>query len=485
MSLRSFDAAVIGSGPNGLAAALAAQSTGRRVVVYEAADVPGGGMRTESLTLSGFRHDVCSAIHPMAAASPYLRTLPLAEHGLEWVEPPAAVAHPMREEPAALLFRSVAETARGLGEDAAAYERTFAPLVAQWPALFGAGMGRPAWPSHPAVLARFGALAAWPATTLARRLFRTARAQALFAGIAAHSVLPLEQTPSAAIGLMLQIAGHAVGWPFPRGGARSLADAMVSLFVARGGTIRCGTRIDDVDACETLGPVFFDTGPHALARIAGRRLPEAYVRALGRYRYGPGAYKIDYALSAPIPWRDPAVMQAGTVHLGGTLAEQAESERAPHRGRVSDRPYVLVAQQSLFDDTRAPAGQHTGWAYCHVPPNATVNMTDAIERQIERYAPGFRDCILARVVTRPSEFAVHNPNYVGGDVNGGMADLWQLFARPVLRASPWSTPDSRVFLCSASTPPGGGVHGMCGYNAVAAAFPNELAPLPLDLGHQP
>jgi len=477
MTLRSFDAAVVGAGPNGLAAALALQATGRSVVVYEARSKAGGGLWTDESTLPGFRHDTCSAIHPMAVASPWLRTLPLEAHGLEWVHPELPLAHPLDDAPAVLLHRSVRDTAAGLGRDGEAYRRFLGPLVEGWSSLMRAGMGPPEWPGSPGLMARFGMAAAFPATTLARQRFEEAPARALFAGLAAHSVLPLEHPPSAAIGLMLQVAAHGVGWPFPRGGAASLADAMVSLFLSQGGVLRLDTEIHELAEAETLGPVFFDTGPAAMARIAGSVLPEGFREQLRAYRYGPGVFKIDYALSGPIPWTDERVAGAGTVHLGGTLEEIAASERACNRGERSDRPYVLVAQQSMADGSRAPEGHHTGWAYCHVPAGCTVDHTEAIEAQLERFAPGFRDRVLARHTMGPADFEAHNQNYVGGDVNGGAATLRQLLARPTARWSPWSTPDRRVWICSASSPPGGGVHGMGGYNAVAAAFPHEVPPL--------
>jgi phytoene dehydrogenase-like protein len=477
MTTRPFDAAVVGAGPNGLAAALAVQATGRSVVLYEARDRAGGGLWTDHLTLPGFRHDTCSAIHPMAAASPYFRTLPLADHGLEWVHPEVPLAHPLLDRPAAVLHRDVSATAATLGADAGAYVRWMTPLVKGWSTLMRTGMGPLGAPPVEGVLVRFGLSAALPATTLARTHFSEAPAQALIAGLAAHSVLPLERPPSAAIGLMLQIAGHAVGWPFPRGGAASLADALVSLFLARGGVLRLGTEVSDIEQAETLGPVFFDTGPHALARIAKSRLPDSFRARLQRFRYGPGVFKVDYALSGPIPWRDPVVAKAGTVHLGGTLEAIAKSEWACTHGQISPDPYVLLAQQSTADRSRAPEGHHTGWAYCHVPPDSTVDCTERIEAQIERYAPGFRDLILARHTMGPADFARHNANYVGGDVNGGMADLSQLLTRPTARWKPWSTPDRSVWICSASSPPGGGVHGMGGYNAAAAAFPGEVPPL--------
>lgn len=477
MSHRSFDAAVVGSGPNGLAAALAIQATGRSVVVYEGADTVGGGLRTVELTEPGFLHDICSAIHPMAVASPFLRTLPLAEHGLEWVHPGQPLAHPLLDAPGVVLSRDIDDTARGLGPDADAYRRWMAPLARGWAHLFKTGMGPPALPSQLGLLARFGLSAALPATTLARRTFQTERARALIAGLAAHSVLPLEHPPSGAIGLMLHIAAHGLGWPFPRGGAGQLSQAMAALFEARGGTLRLSTPITTLAEVETLGGVFFDTGPRALDRIAGSALPDNYRRALRRFRYGPGVYKVDYALSEAIPWADSAIADAGTVHLGGTLDDIAASERACTRGELTDNPYVLVAQQSVADPTRAPEGCHTGWAYCHVPHGCSADRTAVIEAQLERYAPGFSDCVIARHTMGPADFQAHNPNYVGGDVNGGAATWSQLLTRPVVRAVPWSTPSPRIWLCSASTPPGGGVHGMGGYNAAAAAFPGEVPPL--------
>jgi len=464
----SFDAAIIGSGPNGLAAAIRLAQAGWSVVVYEARETVGGGARTAELTLPGFRHDICSAIHPMGIGSPYLATLPLADHGLQWVQPGAPLAHPFDDGPAAILHRELELTGTTLGQDGASWATLMGPFAARWEELARDGMGPLGLPKSPFLMARFGLSAMRSATDLARARFDGPRAKALFGGLAAHSVLPLDQVPSAAIGLMLGVAAHAVGWPMPRGGSQSLSEAMASLLVELGGTIRTGVRIGELGAIETGGPVLFDTSTHALSTIAGDALPPGFHKKLGAYRYGPGVFKVDWALSGPIPWADPAVAQAGTVHLGGSLDELAASERAAFDGEHSDRPYVLLAQQSLFDDSRAPAGKHTGWAYCHVPHGSTVDRTAIIEAQVERFAPGFGDLIEARHTMNTADFFAHNENYVGGDINGGVPDLAQLFTRPTARFVPHSTPNKRLWLCSAATPPGGGVHGMGGFHAAEA-----------------
>jgi phytoene dehydrogenase-like protein len=464
-----FDAAVVGSGPNGLAAAITLAQAGRSVVVLEAAETVGGSARTAALTLPGFRHDVCSAIHPMGVGSPFLSGLPLGRYGLRWIHPPASMAHPLEGRPAALQVRSVRETAASLGEDEAAWVALFEPLVARWGELIADALGPLGVPGSPLLLARFGLRAMLPATALARRL-RGERARALFAGVAAHSVLPLERSPSAAIGLMLAAAGHAVGWPLPEGGAQSLSDALAAHLRALGGQIRTGAPVRSLAEVPTAGPILFNTAPRTLLEIAGDALPALYRRRLARYRYGPGVFKLDWALDGPIPWADPTVARAGTVHLGGTLEQIAAAERAVWRGEHPERPYVLLAQQSLFDPSRAPAGRHTGWAYCHVPRGSDRDRAEAIEATVERYAPGFRDRILARHAMSAVAFERYNANYVGGDVNGGAADLDQLFTRPVARINPYTTPNPRLFLCSAATPPGGGVHGMSGYYAARAAI---------------
>jgi phytoene dehydrogenase-like protein len=445
------------------------------VVVREAAEEVGGGTRSAELTLPGFVHDVCSAIHPLVPGSPFFRSLPLVEHGLDLVESPAALAHPLDDGTAVVLERSVEETAAGLGGDGAAYRRLLGPLVRSWPGLEEGFLGPPvALPRHPLALARFAVHSLRSAEALARSTFAGERARALFAGCAAHSMLPLGRRPSAGFGLVLLMAGHRFGWPFPRGGARRIADALVSVLTSHGGEVETGAPVDSLEQLGRPRLVLCDVGPRALARLGGDRLPGSYRRRLARFRYGPGAFKVDYALDGPIPWTAPDCARAATVHLGGTLAEIAASERAPWRAEHAARPFVLLAQHSLFDGARAPAGKHTAWAYCHVPNGSNVDMTEAVEAQIERFAPGFRERVLARSVLRPQELERHNPNLVGGEVNGGAADLRGLLARPVLSTNPYATPLRALYLCSASTPPGGGVHGMCGYLAGRAALKDAL-----------
>jgi phytoene dehydrogenase-like protein len=464
------DAIVVGSGPNGLAAAIVLARAGVSVRVLEAAATVGGGARSAELTLPGFVHDVCSAIHPLGVSSPFFRTLPLAEHGVEWIEPPAALAHPFDDGSAALLERSPEVVVRGIGEDEARWRRLFAPLVRDAEPLLEDILAPVHVPAHPIALARFGARAAPPATTLARLSFRGEKARGLFAGLAAHSMLRLDRPPTAAFGLVLGLLGHSVGWPFPRGGSQRLSDALASYLRALGGEIETGRRVESLAELGDTRAVFLDVTPRGLLALAADRLPDRYRRGLERYRYGPGVFKLDWALDGPIPWRAEGCARAATVHLGGTLAEIAASEAAPGHGEVVERPFVLLAQQSLFDPTRAPAGQHTAWAYCHVPNGSTVDMTARIEAQVERFAPGFRERILARSALGPAEIERYNANYVGGDINAGAATLSQLFTRPVARVSPYTTPLPGVFLCSASTPPGGGVHGMCGFHAARAGL---------------
>lgn len=465
-----FDAAVVGSGPNGLAAAVALAQAGRSVVVYEARDQIGGGTRTEELTLPGFLHDVCSAIHPMAVASPFLRSLPLDKHGLEWIHSDAPLAHPLDDGSAVLLERSPEETARYLGPDQARYPGWVAPFVRGWDSLVADAMGPLKLPRNPLLMARFGLRALRSARGLARATFQGERARALFAGLACHSLLQLERPGSAAIGLMLGTAAHAGGWPMPRGGARAISDALASLLRELGGVIVTGARIGQLNELPTRGPILFDVTPRELLRIAGETLSCLDRRRLARYRHGPGVFKLDWALTEPIPWRAREVARAATVHVGGSLDELAAGERDAWEGRVNSRPYVLLAQQSLFDDSRAPQGKHTGWAYCHVPSGSEHDYSDVIESQVERFAPGFRDCILERHSMSPADFERYNPNYVGGDINAGAADLTQLFTRPVARLVPYRTSNPRLFLCSASTPPGPGVHGLGGYFAAEAAL---------------
>jgi phytoene dehydrogenase-like protein len=461
-----LDAIVVGAGPNGLAAAIELARAGCSVRVLEAAATAGGGSRSAELTLPGFVHDVCSAVHPLAVASPFLRTLPLEEHGLHWIHPPAALAHPFDDGTAALLSPSLDETAASLDDDGAAWRRLFAPLVHDADRLLADLLGPLRPPRHPLALARFGPRALLPAATLARRRFRGARARGLFAGLAAHSMLPLTSPASASFGLVLGLLGHAAGWPFPRGGSQHLADALASYLRSLGGEIATDRRVVSLDELEPARAVLLDVTPNGLLALAGERLPAPYRRRLARFRYGPGVFKLDLALDGPVPWSAPGCSNAGILHLGATLEEIAASEADPGRSR----PFVLVAQPSLFDGSRAPAGKHTLWAYCHVPNGSTLDMTGAIEAQIERFAPGFRERVLARSAHGPAALERENPNYVGGDINGGRQDLRQLWTRPVARASPYTTPLQGVYLCSSSTPPGGGVHGMCGYWAARAAL---------------
>lgn len=472
----SYTAAVVGAGPNGLSAAIRLAQAGHKVVVYERASVAGGGLRTEALTRPGFLHDTCSSVHPMGISSPFWNTLPLEQHGLTWTHPELPVAHPLDEAPAVLLHRSVEDTAAGLDpQDRASYTRLFGWLSRRWPDLARDAMGPLSIPADPILLARFGLHAFQPAATFATRTFKGERARALFAGCAGHSVLPLHRTPSAAIGLMLQAAAHGAGWPMPQGGAGALADALVSVLRSLGGVIKTGTFIDALDQIETDGPVLFDTGPRALASMAPH-LGGAWKRQVDAFRYGAGACKVDWALDGPIPWADPAVGRAGTVHLGGSLDAIAKAEAAPYEGQHSEDPYVLVVQHSVADPTRAPEGKQVAWGYCHVPSGSTEDRTEAVEAQVERFAPGFRDRILERHTKTAAALEAWNPNYIGGDVNGGAADWDQLFARPVRSLRPYATPDRRLFLCSASTPPGGGVHGMCGLFAADLALKRHPAP---------
>ena len=469
-STGGYDAVVVGSGPNGLAAAITVAQAERSVLVLEAADTPGGGARTSELTLPGFRHDVCSAIHPLAAGSPFLSTLPLAEYGLEWIHPSYPVAHPLDDGSAAVMEIDVGATADALGEDAGAYRRLMSPLVRDWDKIARGAMGPLRPPRNPISMGRFGLKALRSARGLADSWVRTERARALFAGIAAHSVTPLEFRGSAAAGLVLQVAGHAVGWPMPCGGAQSITDSMVSYLQSLGGEVVTGVRVESLGELPQTRAVLLDVGARELARIADDGLPSGYRRRLDAFRYGPGVFKMDWALDAPIPWTAPECSDAGTVHLGGTLEEIAEAEAAVWRGEHPEHPFVLLAQPTMFDNTRAPEGKHVAWAYCHVPNGSEFDMTERIEAQVERFAPGFGQTILARSVMSPMDMQAYNANYVGGDIGGGSNTLRQLFARPVSVAAPYRTPIDGVYLCSASTPPGGGVHGMCGYWAARDAL---------------
>ena len=477
----TFDAVVVGSGPNGLSAAVALAQGGASVLVLEAADDIGGGTRTAELTLPGFHHDVCSAVHTTGILSPFFRSLPLDEHGLEWIVPRASVAHPLDDQPAVMLWQSLEETCAGLGADATSYRDLIAPFLDNPNGFFRDALGPLSWPKHAGMFVRFGLNAMWPAASFANWRFQQSRAKALFAGCAGHSVLPLDKMFTAALGLIFSIAGHVEPWPVASGGSQAIARALGSLLRELGGEIRTGVLVTSPADLPAARVYLFDTSPAELASIAESAMPSGYRRRLGRYRYGPGAFKLDWALDGSIPWRDANCREASTVHLGGTLEEIAAGEAAMFRGEHPERPYVLLCQQSELDPSRAPEGKHTGYAYCHVPGGSTVDMTEAIENQVERFAPGFKDRILARHPMNTHDFHRYNPNYVGGAITGGVADVFQLFTRPVARLDPYTTPNPRVFICSASTPPGGGVHGMCGYHAAQSALRRleRLEPAPL------
>lgn len=465
-----YDAAIVGSGPNGLAAAITLARDGRSVAVVEGHSIPGGGMRSSELTLPGFVHDECASVVPLAAASPFFATLPLARYGLSFVQPEIPLAHPLGDEEAVVLRRSIAATAAGLAEDGGRWSRLMAPLVEGQEAILGDLLGPLRIPRRPLIAARFGLPALLPATSFARGYFGGRRARALFAGLAAHSMLPLERPGSSAVALVLAMLGHASGWPFVATGASALADALVSCLRSHGGRLETGRWIADLEELPSSRVILLDLTPGPLLRVSGGRFSGPYRKQLGRYRYGPGVCKVDFALQEPIPWLARDCRRAGTVHLGGSAEEIAEAERTVWRGEHPERPFVIVTQPSLFDPSRAPPGRHTAWAYCHVPHGSGRDVSGIIERQIERFAPGFRESILARSVRTAAELERYDPNYVGGDINGGVQDLGQMFTRPTLSLTPYATSDPRIFICSSATPPGGGVHGLCGSRAARFAL---------------
>lgn len=470
MSAYEYDAVVVGAGPNGLSAAVTLAQHGLSVLCVERAAEPGGGTRTAELIQEGVLHDVCSAIHPLVLASPYLSRLPLAEHGLELVHPEIPVAHPLPDGSAATLERSVSLTAARLGNDEKAYRKLMGPLVAHGRELSGSLLEPLRIPRNLTALVRFGLPGIRSARGLARSRFDGEPARALLGGLAAHSMLPLTSLPTAGVGLLLGLLAHHVGWPAARGGSQRIADALVSLLEELGGRVETATEVTSLEELPSARCYLLDLTPRGVAGVAGERLPSRYLRSLGRYRYGPGVFKVDYVLKEPVPWTAEACRRAGTVHVGGTLEELVASERDVCAGRIPERPYVLIAQQSLFDPTRAPEGTHTLWAYCHVPSGSDADMTERIESQIERFAPGFRDVVAARISMTATEVEDYNPNYVGGDINGGAQDLLQHVFRPVVRWDPYSTPAPDVFICSSATPPGGGVHGMGGHLAARSAL---------------
>ena len=467
----SYEAVVVGAGPNGLAAAIEIARAGYSVLVVESKDEIGGGAKTQELTLPGFHHDVCSAIHPLGILSPFLASVPLEKHGVEWIAPPLALAHPFDDGTAAALEAGLAETAAHLAPDEAEWTSLFEPF-SDAHALYGEILKPIRFPRHPFLMARFG-FAALQSTERIVSRFRGERAKAIFAGCAAHAMMPLDASGTASFGLVLAVAAHAIGWPLPRRGSVAITEALEAELRAHGGEIRTGHHVRslaELPEAENARAIVFDVMPRALADIAGDALPATYADALRRYRHGPGVFKVDWALSGPIPWKAKECARAGTVHLGAKYDEIAASELAPHDGRVPGVPFVLCAQQSMFDETRAPEGKHTGWAYCHVPNGSTVDMTAAIEAQMERFAPGFRDLVLARHTMNAAEVQAHNPGFLGGDIGGGENGLLQTLARPFPRWDPYSTPNPRLYLASSATPPGGGVHGMCGHWAAKSAL---------------
>jgi phytoene dehydrogenase-like protein len=464
-----YDAVVVGSGPNGLAAAIAMQQKGLSVLVLEGKSSIGGGLRSAELTLPGYVHDICSAVHPLAAGSPFFQTLPLEAYGLEFIYPPVAAAHPLDGGGAALLIGSVEETASGLGQDAATYRHLISPVVRDWNALAPELLGPLHFPRNPMLLARFGLVGLPSVQWLARR-FRTPEARALLAGMAAHGMLPLTNWMTAAVALVFLATGHTWGWPIPRGGSMSIADALAGYFSSLGGRIETGVYVRSFAQLPSSRCVLLDITPRQLLEIGGHRWSSLYRWQLERFRYGMGVFKIDWALAEPIPFAAAGCRSAGTVHIGGRFEEIAAAEASTANGILPDRPFVLLAQPSIFDPSRAPLGKHTAWAYCHVPGGSREDMTERIERQVERMAPGFRERILARHVYNAVQMEEYNPNYIGGDINGGVMDLRQLYTRPALRWSPYRTSSRGIYICSSSTPPGGGVHGMCGYHAAQRAL---------------
>jgi len=466
---RDYDAVVVGSGPNGLAAAILMQQKGLRVLLIEGKDTIGGGLRSAELTLPGYTHDICSAVHPLASSSPFFTTLPLDKHGLEFIYPPVAAAHPLDGGKAVTIQTSIEETARRLGADEQSYLDLMQPLVKYWPGIAPDVLGPLHYPKHPLDMARFGLAALTSSKHLSKR-FETVEAKALIAGMAAHSIQPLTNLATSAVALVLMASAHLKGWPIPKGGSNQIANALASYFTSIGGEIETGSYIKSMEQLPSAKAVLFDITPKQLLQIAGHKFSSIYKWQLQRYRYGPGVFKIDWALDAPIPFTASGCHEAGTVHIGNTFEEIAAGEQQIWDGKIPEKPFVLLAQPSLFDPTRAPEGKHTAWAYCHVPNASTADMTDIIENQVERFAPGFRERILARHTLDANQMEEYNPNYIGGDINGGVIDLGQLFTRPALRWSPYKTSAKGIYICSSSTPPGGGVHGMCGYHAAKKAL---------------
>lgn len=459
-----YDVIVVGAGPNGLATGITLQKEGLKVLILEAKSTIGGGMRTSEITLPGFKHDICSAIHPMLKASPFFSSINWTTYGLEFVNPEICAAHPLDSGKVAILLESLTQTAFNLGVDKSKYLQLMQTMVNNFDLLKNDLLGPLGWPKYPFDLAVFGLKALQPATWIEKKL-NSQEAKALFAGMAAHGIQPLSNWASSAIAMVLLATGHTNGWPLPVGGSQSIADAMATHFRLLGGVIETGFEVKSLQQLPSSKAVVFDCTPQQLLQIAGHQFSSFYKWQLKRYRYGMGVFKIDWALDAPIPWRNEECKQAGTVHIGNTFDEIIRNEAATSKGIHVDQPFVLLAQPSLFDSTRAPVGKHTGWAYCHVPFGSEIDMTNAIEKQVERYAPGFRERVIGRHTMNTRAMQDYNPNYIGGDINGGVQDIGQLFTRPALRWSPYRTSAKGLYICSSSTPPGGGVHGMCGYHA--------------------
>ena len=466
---RDYDAVVVGSGPNGLAAAISMQQKGLSVLLIEGKDKIGGGLRSADLTLPGYTHDICSAVHPLAVASPFFETLPLSNHGLEYIFPAIDAAHPLDGGKAAIVKRSLEETAALLEADEQEYLKLMLPVVKDWPLIAKDVLGPLHFPKHPLAMARFGLPALTSAAHLSKR-FKTPEAKALIAGMAAHAIQPLSNLTTSAVALVLMASAHLKGWPIPKGGSQYIANSLAAYFTSIGGKIETNFYVTSLNQLPSAHAVLFDVTPRQLLKIAGHRFSSLYKWQLERYRYGMGVFKIDWALDAPIPFAADECKQAGTIHIGNTFEEIAYGEQQIWNGKIPEKPYVLLSQPSIFDDSRAPAGKHTAWAYCHVPNGSTVDMTAIIENQVERFAPGFKRTILAKHTMNTAQMEEYNPNYIGGDINGGVIDIGQLFTRPVLRLSPYKTSAKGIYICSSSTPPGGGVHGMCGYNAAKKAL---------------
>ncbi|HEX6348804.1 MAG TPA: NAD(P)/FAD-dependent oxidoreductase [Candidatus Dormibacteraeota bacterium] len=470
MPSEALDAVVVGAGPNGLAAAIRLAQAGRSVLVLEANRRPGGGLRSDELLEPGFRHDICSTVMAMVPLSPALKTIEF-----DLVTPPAPLAHPFDDGTAAVVERSVEETAEALGGDGPAYRRLLRPLVKRADDLVADAMGPLKPPRHPLLLGRFGMPGLLPAGALARVLFRERDTRALLAGTAAHSMLALSEPGTAAFALVMLVTAHAGGWPLARGGSQSVAEALVARLEQLGGEVRCGERVTSLDHVPEHRAALLDLVPEGVLAVAGDRMSPAYRKRLQRYRHGPAVFKVDWTLDGPIPWRAPACARAATVHLGGTLEEIAHSEHEVARGRSAERPFVILVQPTLFDSSRAPAGKHVAWAYCHVPNGCDQDLTKAVEDQVERFAPGFRDVVRQRRTWTPAQLQVEQPNCIGGDISGGRMDLGQLFTRPVARLDPYRTSDPAIFICSAATPPAGGIHGLCGWYAARSALRSVLA----------